>query len=102
MGRKELLRQLLKSPTGHDARHRLHAFYEAVLLADMPETTRLAETVSTRWPAIETFLRLRVTNAHTKNTNRVIKQIKRVGCDYRNQDNHERRIVLHVTAKSAA
>jgi hypothetical protein len=27
-----------------------------VLTADMPETTRLAETVQTWWPAIEAFL----------------------------------------------
>ena len=99
---KELLRQLLASPTPHDARHRLVRFYDAVLAADMPETTRLAETISTRWPAIEAFLRLRVTNARTEGTNRVIKQLKRAGCGYRNQANYERRIVLHVAAKSAA
>ena len=65
----------------------------------MPETTRLAETVSTWWPAIEAFLRLRVTNARTEGSNRVIKQLKRVGCGYRNQDNDERPIVLHVAAR---
>jgi transposase len=50
--------------------------------------------------AIEALLRLRVTNASTEGTNRVIKQFKRVGCGYRNQGNYERRIVLHVAAKS--
>jgi transposase len=100
-GVKELLRQLLASPTPHDARHRLFRFYDAVLAADMPETTRLAETISTWWPAIEAFLRLRITNARTEGSNRVIKQLKRVGCGYRNQANYERRIVLHVAAKSA-
>jgi len=44
---------------------------------------------------------LRVTNARTEGTNRVIKQINRVGCGYRNQSNYERRIILHVAAKSA-
>jgi transposase len=101
-GVKELLRQLLAAPTPHDARHRLFRFYDAVLAADMPETTRLAETISTWWPAIEAFLTLRVTNARTEGSNRVIKQLKRVGCGYRNQVNYERRIVLHVAAKSAA
>ncbi len=101
-GIKELLRQLLAAPTAHDARHRLFRFYEAVHLADMPETTCLAETVQTWWPQIEAFLRLRITNARTEGTNRVIKQLKRVGCGYRNQDNYERRIVLHVAAKNAA
>jgi transposase len=101
-GIKELLRQLLAAPTPHDARHRLFRFYDAVLDADMPETTRLAETISTWWPAIEAFLKLRITNARTEGSNRVIKQLKRVGCGYRNQANYERRIVLHVAAKSAA
>ena len=76
-GVKELLRQLLAAPTGHDARHRLFRFYEAVLAADMPETTRLAETVSTWWPAIDAFLRLRITNARTEGSNRVIRQAAR-------------------------
>jgi len=53
-------------------------------------------------PAIEAFLRLRITNARTEGANRVIKQIKCVGCGYRNQSNYERRILLHVAAKSAA
>ncbi len=54
------------------------------------------------WPAVAAFLRLRVTNARTKGANRIIKQIKRTGCGYRNQTNYERRIVLHVAANSAA
>jgi transposase len=101
-GIKELLRQLLAASTAHDARHRLYRFYDAVATADMPETTRLAETIQTWWPAIEAFLRLGLTNARTEGTNRVIKQVKRVGCGYRNQTNYERRIVLHVAARSAA
>ena len=71
-------------------------------MADTPETTRLAATIQAWWPEITAFLRLRVTNARTEGTNRVIKQIKRTGCGYRNQTNYERRIVLHVAAKNAA
>lgn len=99
---KERLRHLLAAPTPHDARHRLFRFYDAVLAVDLPEATRLADTVQTWWPAIEAFLRLPVTNARTEGANRVIKQLKRVGCGYRNQRNYERRIVLHVAARSAA
>jgi len=101
-GVKELLRQLLACTETPPARRALFAFYDAVLVADLPEATRLAETIQTWWPAIEAFLRLRVTNARTEGTNRVIKQIKRVGCGYRNQANYERRILLHVAAKNAA
>ncbi len=101
-GVKERLRQLLAEHDPDRIRHKLWLFYDAAAAADMPETTRLAETIQTWWPQIEAFLRLRVTNARTEGTNRVIKQIKRVGCGYRNQANYERRIVLHVAAQSAA
>jgi len=101
-GVKERLRQLLAETDPGRIRHRLWVFYDSAATADMPETTRLAETIQTWWPAVEAFLRLRVTNARTEGTNRVIKQLKRTGCGYRNQTNYERRIVLHVAAKSAA
>lgn len=101
-GVKERLRQLLAERDPDRIRHRLWVFYDAAARADMPETTRLAETIQTWWPAVEAFLRLRVTNARTEGANRIIKQIKRVGCGYRNQANYERRIVLHVAAKNAA
>jgi len=46
-GIKELLRMLLACNDSHQGRRALFAFYDAVLLADMPETTRLAETIQT-------------------------------------------------------
>jgi len=101
-GVRELLRQLLACTDTHLARRALFAFYDAVIIADMSETTRLAQTIQTWWPETAAFLRLRVTNARTEGTNRVIKQIKRTGCGYRNQANYERRILLHVAAKNAA
>jgi transposase len=101
-GVKELLRRLLAPRTRHDAAQRLYRFYDACLAADMPETTRLAETIATWWPHIEPFLRTGITNARTEGYNRVIKQLKRVGCGYRNQANYEHRIVLHIAAKRAA
>jgi transposase len=68
----------------------------------MPEATRLAATVERWWPEIEGFLELGITNAATEGHNRVIKQIKRVGCGFRNQDNYQRRITLHNAARVAA
>jgi transposase len=43
-------------------------------------------------------------NAQTEGYNRVhiIKQIKRVACGFRSQDNYERRIMLHSAAHRAA
>ena len=104
---KELLRQLLAAhgPTRysrHETAHRRTRFLAACLTADMPETTRLAATIMKWWPEIEGFLELGITNARTEGCNRVIKQIKRVACGFRNQANYERRIMLHSAALRAA
>jgi transposase len=106
-GVKELLRQLLAAhgPTRYsrsETSHRLTRFLTARVNADMPETIRLATTVERRWPAIEGFLQLGVTNAATEGHNRVIKQTKRVACGFRNQANYERRIMMHNAARRAA
>ncbi len=68
----------------------------------MPETTRLAGTIEKWWPEIEGFLEYGVTNARTEGYNRVIKQIKRVACGFRNQANDERRIMLRSATLRAA
>ena len=104
---KELLRQLLAAhgPTRysrHETAHRRTRFLTACADAGMPETTRLACTIEKWWPAIEGFLELGVTNARTEGCNRVIKQIKRVACGFRNQANYQRRIMLHSAARRAA
>jgi hypothetical protein len=71
-------------------RWRLADFYDAAIDAAMPETTRLANTVQTWWPAILVALTERVTNARTEGFNRIIKQTKRVGCGHRNMTNYQR------------
>jgi transposase len=101
-GVKELLRHLLAAPTAHDARHRLHRIYEAALTADMPETTRLAETVQAWWPEIEAFLKLRITNAPHRGRQQGHQADHACRLRLPQQANYERRIVLHVAAKSAA
>lgn len=99
---KEALRHLLKANDRHTISNRLHTFHELVSAADMDETTRLATTIDRWWPEVLAFLETRITNARTEGYNRVIKQIKRTGCGYRNQANYQRRIVLHIAAKQAA
>jgi transposase len=96
-GCKELLRQLLDSPADRaEIRRRLWRFYTACADADMPETTRLATTVQTWWPAVLVALQTGVTNARTEGHNRTIKQVKRVGCGFRNIENYQRRILAHI------
>jgi transposase len=81
----------------HEIRDRLHAFYQWCADAQIPELTTLAETIETWWPAIEIFLSTRLTNARTEGTNRLIKQVKRAACGFRNRENYRRRVRLHCT-----
>ena len=93
---KELLRQLLSERDPDRIRHRLWKLYDAAARVNMPETARLATTIETWWPHIEVFLRLDVINARTEGFNRIIKQVKRVACGFRNMDNYQRRILTHI------
>ncbi len=103
---KERLRLLLGEREPSRIRWRLADFYEATIDAELPEATRLADTIQTWWPAVLTALLDRVDNARTEGFNRIIKQTKRVGCGYRNMINYQRRILSHIAVtrplKSAA
>jgi transposase len=55
-------------------------FYDAVIDAQLPEVTPLAETIQTWWPVILVALIEDVPDARTEGFNRIIKQIKRMGC----------------------
>jgi transposase len=93
---KERLRLLLREREPSKIRWRLADFYEAAIHAHLPEATRLAGTVQTWWPAILTALLNDVDNARTEGFNRIIKQVKRTGCGYRNMINYQRRILTHI------
>jgi transposase len=98
---KEELRALCATAAlgGHreDIHRQLWAFYRWCADADIPELTTLAETIETWWPAIEVFLTTGITNARTEGTNRLIKQVKRAACGFRNRENYRRRVRLHCT-----
>ena len=81
----------------HEIRDQLYNFYRWCADAAIPEVTTLAETIATWWPAIEVFLTTGITNARTEGTNRLIKQIKRAACGFRNRENYRRRVRLHCT-----
>ena len=93
---KERLRMLLAEHEPSRIRSRLADFYEAAIDAQLPEATRLARTIQTWWPAILVALTERVSNARTEGFNRIIKQVKRAGCGYRNMINYQRRILTHI------
>ena len=83
-----------------EIRDRLYAFYRWCADAQIPELTTLAETIETWWPAIEVFLTTGLTNARTEGMNRLIKQVKRSACGFRNRDNYRRRVRLHCTRRT--
>jgi transposase len=101
---KEELRALCATAAqgGHPSaiRDRLYAFYRWCADAHIPELTTLAETIETWWPAIEVFLTTGLTNARTEGTNRLIKQVKRAACGFRNRENYRRRVRLHCTRQT--
>jgi transposase len=84
----------------HEIDRRPWAFYRWCADADIPELTTLAETIETWWPAAEVFLTTGLTNTRAEGTNRLIKQVKRAACGFRNRDNYRRRVRLHCTRQT--
>ncbi len=103
---KEELRTLLSlARTGagrHEIAARLYTFYHWCAQADIGELTTLASTVETWWPAIAAFIDTGITNARTEGLNRLVKQVKRAACGFRNTTNSHRRIRSHCTRKHRA
>jgi transposase len=61
-------------------------------------------TIETWWPEIEAFIDTGITNAKTEGLNRLVKQVKRSGCGFRNIENQHRRAQFHCarTHRAAA
>ena len=51
---------------------------------------------------IHAFVSTGITNARTEGYNRLVKQVKRVGCGYRNTEHSMRRIRFHCTRRERA
>ena len=103
---KEELRQLLAAAADRadnaEIRTRLYRFYSWCASTNIPEIHRLATTIETWWPAILAFLHTGLTNARTEGFNRLVKQVKRVACGFRNTENSRRRIRFHCTRAQRA
>ena len=103
---KEELRQLLAAAADRaddaEIRTRLYRFYNWCADTDIPELHRLATTIETWWPAILAFLHTGLSNARTEGFNRLVKQVKRVACGFRNTENSRRRIRFHCTRAQRA
>ena len=98
---KEELRKLLAlartDPSRGQIAAQLWVFYDWCAASTIDELHTLAGTVETWWPEIETFIDTGITNARTEGLNRLVKQVKRSGCGFRNVDNQHRRVRFHCT-----
>jgi transposase len=103
---KEELRTLLALARTDAPRDRiatqLFVFYDWCASTTIEELHTLATTVETWWPAIEAFIDTGITNARTEGINRLVKQVKRSGCGFRNTDNQHRRVRFHCTRTARA
>jgi transposase len=96
---KEHLRELLAARDRHTISERLVSFYDWAATMNVPELTRLAETIDAWWPEILGFLETRITNAGTEAVNRLIKDAARIAFGFRNLDNQRRRVRFHCTRR---
>ena len=98
---KDELRTLLAlartDPPRDQIAAQLWVFYAWCAASNVEELHTLAGTVETWWPEIETFIDTGITNARTEGLNRLVKQVKRSGCGFRNVDNQHRRVRFHCT-----
>ena len=98
---KEELRRLLalgaRGGPRDEVHRRLWAFYRWCADTDIPELHTLAATIETWWPAVEVFLTTGIINARTEGTNRLVKQVKRAACGFRNRGNYRTRVRLLCT-----
>lgn len=103
---KEELRTLLSTVRDggdrHRTSHRLHRFFTWCADSQIPELITLAKMVDTWWPEINAFITTGITNAKTEGYNRLVKQVKRSACGFRNADNSARRIRFHTTRTARA
>ena len=104
--RVEELRHLLAAARDRaddaEIRTRLYRFYSWRADTHIPELHRLATTIETWWPEILALLHNGLTNARTEGFNRLVKQVERVACGFRNTENSRRRIRFHCTRDQRA
>jgi transposase len=63
----------------------------------LPEITTSPRRSSAGSPELLVFLETKITNAGADGTNRLIKQVKRAACGFRNKQNYRIQVRLHCT-----
>jgi transposase len=86
----------------HDIAHRLTRFDDWCARVDIPEITTFAQPVETWWPETLAFLQTGITNAGTEGTNRLVKQVLRGACGFRNKNHYQMRVRSHCARQRAS
>ena len=71
-------------------------------IANLPEATKLYDTVVAWWDAIEVLIVTGATTARVEAANTGIRNIKRTGRGFRNPENYRMRILLTSAARTVA
>lgn len=93
---------LLATTTLDDAATAMQILHAVVKTAAMPETDRFVATLGVWWPAIEVLIMIDVVSARTESANTTIKNAKRTGRGFRNENNYCARVLLTSAANTAA
>jgi transposase len=96
---KELLREVYAAVDHRHARRRLVAFYQWCADADVPELTRLANTISAWQPEVLAYHTTGLSNGPTEAVNLLIEKVRRIGHGFRNFDNYRLRLLLRCGVK---
>lgn len=99
---KEQLRRLLACSSLTDAYEEKMRLGYCVMIADMAETDTLWSLICRWWEQIEVLVVTGVSNAKTEAANTAIKNIKRTGRGFRNEDQYRARILLGSAARTLA
>ena len=98
---KELFRNLCHTGLGcngtdrHAINRALTTFYTHCAESNVPEATTFARTIDTWLDPLLAAFETGLTNALSEGINRLIKQVKRVGCGFTNTHRYINRVRLH-------
>ncbi|GJF14811.1 hypothetical protein NGTWS1803_28390 [Mycolicibacterium cyprinidarum] len=103
---KERLRTPLSCAERGGLRYEIQAaldrFYRFCAACLVFEVISFARTIEAWQAPIIAAVQNGLTNARTEGNNRIVKQVKRTGCGFRNRDNSARRIRFHCTRNQRA
>jgi len=96
---KELLREVYAALDLRHARRRLIAFYQWCAEAEVPELTRLANTISAWEAEVLAYHTTGLSNGPTEAVNLLIEKVRRIGHGFRNFNNYRLRLLLRCGVK---